>query len=182
MKCSLGISNFLEEISSLSHSVVFVYFFALIAKEGFRLQQKTLPVPPSTIKRYGSTTRQLWEFGKVPIKAWVYFMWNVRLEEIFFLLSNCSILQLYKEPPFVVVGCKACRILAPSQGWNLLPAAVAVWSLNHWIIKKVPAAAASKSRQSCPTLCDPVDGSPPGSPNPWDSPGKNTGVGCHFLL
>ena len=35
MKCSLGISNFLEEISSLSHFVVFLYFFALIAEEGF---------------------------------------------------------------------------------------------------------------------------------------------------
>jgi len=35
MKCSLGISNFLEEISNLSHSVVFIYFFALIAEEGF---------------------------------------------------------------------------------------------------------------------------------------------------
>ena len=35
MKCSLGISNFLEEISSLSHSVLFLYFFALIAEEGF---------------------------------------------------------------------------------------------------------------------------------------------------
>ena len=32
---------------------------------------------------------------------------------------------------------------------------------------------AAKSLQSCPTLC---------SPRPWDSPGKNTGVGCHFLL
>ena len=40
------------------------------------------------------------------------------------------------------------------------------------------AAAAAKSLQSCPTLCDPIDG----SPRPWDSPGKNTGVGCHFLL
>ena len=29
-------------------------------------------------------------------------------------------------------------------------------------------AANAKSLQSCPTL--------------WDSPGKNTGVGCHFLL
>ena len=28
------------------------------------------------------------------------------------------------------------------------------------------AAAASKSLQSCPTLCDPMDGSPPGSPVP----------------
>ena len=40
--------------------------------------------------------------------------------------------------------------------------------------------AAAKSCQSCLTLCDPIDGSPPGS-SPWDSPGKNTGVGCHFL-
>ena len=43
------------------------------------------------------------------------------------------------------------------------------------------AAAAAKSRQSYPTLCDPIDGSPPGS-RLWDSPGKNTGVDCHFLL
>ena len=35
IKCSLGSSNFLEEISSLSHSVVLLYFFALIAEEGF---------------------------------------------------------------------------------------------------------------------------------------------------
>ena len=41
--------------------------------------------------------------------------------------------------------------------------------------------AAAKTRQSCLTLCDPIDSSPPGS-RPWDSPGKNTGVGCHFLL
>ena len=34
MKCSLGISNFLEE-KNLSHSIVFLYFFALIAEEGF---------------------------------------------------------------------------------------------------------------------------------------------------
>ena len=40
----------------------------------------------------------------------------------------------------------------------------------------INAAAAAKSRQSCLTLCDPIDGSPPGS-RPWDSPGKNTGVG-----
>ena len=30
----------------------------------------------------------------------------------------------------------------------------------------LPAAAAAKSLQSCPTLCDPRDGSPPGSPIP----------------
>ena len=35
MKCSLGISNFLEEMSSLSHSVDFLYFFAFVTWEGF---------------------------------------------------------------------------------------------------------------------------------------------------
>ena len=95
--------------------------------------------------------------------------------------------------------------------------------------KSLTAAAAAKSLQSCPTLCDPMDGSLPGSPVPgilqartlewvaisfskewkekvqvkslscvrlfaspwtvahqaplpWDFPGENTGVGCHFLL
>ena len=44
------------------------------------------------------------------------------------------------------------------------------WSLN--IYASAPAADA-KSLQSCPTLCVPRDGSPPGS-HPWDFPGKNT--------
>ena len=44
------------------------------------------------------------------------------------------------------------------------------------------AAAAAKSLQSCPTLCDPQRRQPTRLPRPWDSPGKNTGVGCHFLL
>ena len=34
----------------------------------------------------------------------------------------------------------------------------------------------------CPTLCDPVDYSPPGSSVCGSSPGKNIGVGCHFHL
>ena len=39
------------------------------------------------------------------------------------------------------------------------------------------------SRFSRVRLCvNLIDGSPPGSPVPGDSPGKNTGVGCHFLL
>ena len=43
-------------------------------------------------------------------------------------------------------------------------------------------AAAAKLLQSCPTLCDPIEWQPTRLPRPWDSPGKNTGVGCHFLL
>ena len=36
--------------------------------------------------------------------------------------------------------------------------------------------------QSCPTLCNLMDSSPRGSSVYGDSPGKNTGVGCHALL
>ena len=36
--------------------------------------------------------------------------------------------------------------------------------------------------QSCPTLCNSMDSSPPGSSVHGDSPGKHTGVGCHTLL
>ena len=44
------------------------------------------------------------------------------------------------------------------------------------------AATAAKSLQSCPTLCDPHRLQPTRLRCLWDSPGKNTGVGCHFLL
>ena len=43
------------------------------------------------------------------------------------------------------------------------------------------AAAAAKSLQSCLTL-RPRRRQPTRLPRPWDSQGKNTGVGCHFLL
>ena len=51
----------------------------------------------------------------------------------------------------------------------------------HGILQARILAAAAKLLQSCPTLCDPREGSAK-LPRPWDSPGKNTGVGCHFLL
>ena len=41
----------------------------------------------------------------------------------------------------------------------------------------------AKLLQLCPTLCDPTDySSPTRLLYPWDSPGKNTGVGCHALV
>ena len=36
--------------------------------------------------------------------------------------------------------------------------------------------------EPCPTLCDPMDCSPPGSSVHGIVPGKNTGVGSHFFL
>ena len=42
MKYSPGVSNFLEEISNLSHSIISLYLFALITEEGFLIS----PVAP----------------------------------------------------------------------------------------------------------------------------------------
>ena len=49
------------------------------------------------------------------------------------------------------------------------------------LLNMLPAAAGAKSLQSCPTLCD-TRRQPTRLLCPWDSPGKNTGVACHFLL
>ena len=71
-----------------------------------------------------------------------------------------------------VVGCHfLLQGIFPSQGSNPLtsPALAggffiisAIWEAQEWLA----AAAAAKSLQSCPTLCDPIDGRPPGSPVP----------------
>ena len=53
--------------------------------------------------------------------------------------------------------------------------------LSSNLLGRVTAAAAAKLLQSCPTL-RPHRRQPTRLPRPWDSPGKNTGVGCHFLL
>ena len=66
------------------------------------------------------------------------------------------------------VSFRAFGLMGPLQG----PKEVFTWSYMFIKLAKVrsfcilfdKAAAAAKSLQSCPTLCDPVDGSPPGSP------------------
>ena len=58
---------------------------------------------------------------------------------------------------------------------------VICWFFSEWSDWLIQYAAAAKSHQSCPTPCDSIARSPPGF-RPWDSPGKNTGVGCHLLL
>ena len=60
MKCSLGISNFLEEISSLSHSVIYLYFFALITEEGF------LVSPGYSLTEYGPLEKGMANHFSIP--------------------------------------------------------------------------------------------------------------------
>ena len=55
--------------------------------------------------------------------------------------------------------------MIPDQGTKILPQLESP-VLQHKILSAETAAAAAKSLQSCPTLCDPRDGIPPGSPVP----------------
>ena len=98
------------------------------------------------------------------------------------------------------------------RNWNLVSCTAGRF-FTCWAMREAHVAtAAAKSLQSCPTLCNPIDGSPPGSPSPgfsrqehwsgsvmskffpphgllptrlfcpWDFLGKDAGVGRHFLL
>ena len=80
------------------------------------------------------------------------------------------------------VGCHfLLQGIFPTQRLNLHFFCLLHWQVDSLSLSHLGSpAAAAKSRQLCLTLCNPIDGSPPGS-CPWDSPGNNTGVGCHFL-
>ena len=58
------------------------------------------------------------------------------------------------------------------------------WYLSQGVVRYrcSTATAATKWHQSCLTLCDPHGLQPTRLLRPWDSPGKNAGVGGHFLL
>ena len=76
----------------------------------------------------------------------------------------------YQDDPGIRV-----RIMAPYR------VRIMASSLTGYIgyqLKTVPVAVAAKSLQSCATPQTAAHQ----APRPWDSPGKNTGVGYHFLL
>ena len=54
--------------------------------------------------------------------------------------------------------------------------------MNHVFDIGLISESESEVAQSFPTLCDPMDCSPPRLLRPWDFPGVNTGLGCYFLL
>ena len=76
------------------------------------------------------------------------------------LTTNSIISVISGSVPFLVVLLSMCPIFV-------------FWYMSCDFLKA--AAAAAKSLQTCPTLCDPIEAA-------HQAPGKNTGVGCHFLL
>jgi len=82
------------------------------------------------------------------------------LMSFYFSLSNCSWIVLCSLHPTKAHRSCCIEYRAPSP-------TVVGWFLSFKCqLKCYFLAAAAKSRRSCPTLCDPIDGSPPGSPVP----------------
>ena len=70
----------------------------------------------------------------------------------------------------------SCHLLTVKKFW--LPVSHEIKSQSFALALKAKVQVA----QSCPTLFDPMDCSPPGSSVHGDSPGNNTGGGNWFLL
>ena len=134
MKCSLGISNFLEEISSLSHSIVFLYFFALITEKAFL-----------------SLLAILWNSAF----KWVYLSFSPLLFASLLFTAFC---KASSDSHFTF-------FISFSWGWSWM-------NVNECVLSYSVMSNSLQSHGLYPIrlLC------------PWNSPGKNTGVGCHFLL
>ena len=86
--------------------------------------------------------------------------------------SPCAAeLGLWREPSQSVTREKIFPLITTSRDFPAGP-----------VVKDLPSRApcaclCAESLQSCPTLCEPAR-----LLCPWDSPGKDAGVGCHALL
>ena len=113
---------------------------------------------------------------------WFHMYWEKHADLLFHSLNYFNF-QILKQPCIPLQNLPWHDVLSSlcSTGLNLLLIDLAfiriitiyflIMLLLGWInkvnqVKLIAAAAAAKSLQSCPTLCDPIDGSPPGSAVP----------------
>ena len=123
----------------------------------------------------------------VSLLLWMYFLLLFTELDVhpFQLISWITCSKDLSHPPWLIHGVyigfkvisieRHCRRLGACSPFpwsrNELGNLFGKWKGSHWTPYRVcpsstAAAAAAKSLQSCPTLCDPRDGSPPGSPVP----------------
>ena len=97
---------------------------------------------------------------------------NITVIQVYALTSNAEEAEVewfYEDPQDLV---------------ELTPQNDVLFIIGDWNAKVGSQETPRKSEvtQSCPTLCDPMGCSPPGSLVHGIFPGMNTGMGCHFLL
>ena len=103
MKCSLGISNFLEEISSLSHSVVSYHDIKNMA---FRVKQ--------TMIRVSTSVQYFTQFSVSSIIRWGWITVGVCAQSL-------SCVQLFATPRTVAHQDPPSMKFAKQEHWNGLP-------------------------------------------------------------
>ena len=104
----------------------------------------------------------------------------------FYWIARC-LMNCYRLPLRQNEGTRPLQMRAASTAGPTLPSPLLAIIIRHSPFRKsCPrlqcCALLCLVSQSCLTLCDPMDCSLPGSSVHGDSPGKNTGVGCHALL
>ena len=152
MKCSLGISNFLEKFSSLSYSIAFLYFFALITKEGF-LISPCYSLDPVFRCIYLS-------FSPLLFTSFHSYLWGLLRQPFGFLYF------FFLGMVLISVSCTMSGTSFHSSSGILYVRSLGIREVQTKTeMKFIPTAATARSLQSCPTLCDPIDGSPSGSPS-----------------
>ena len=70
------------------------------------------------------------------------------------------------DPAIAAPARSTYRLQSTSHSYSLAALYLSLPTLAILTPAQQKTAAAAKSLQSCPTLCDPRDGSPPGSPDP----------------
>ena len=112
--------------------------------------------------------------------AMILVLWMLSFKAIFSLSSFTFIKRLFSSSSLSdirVVSSAYLRLLIFLPA-TLIPACA---SSSSAFLLMYSAAAAAKSLQSLKSV-QPHSWQPTRFPGPWDSPGKNTGVNCHFLL
>ena len=91
------------------------------------------------------------------------------MKQMFFLEFAC----FFYDPMDV------CNLISSSSAFS--QSSLCIWKFSVHILLK-PAAATAKSLQLCPTVCDPTDGSPPGSSVPGILQARTLEWVAYFLL
>ena len=128
MKCFLGISNFLEEISSLSHSIVFLYFFALITAAAAAKSLQSCPAlcDPIDGSPPGSTIPGILQartLESVAISFSNAWKWEMKVK-------SHSCVQLFTTPWTAAYQAPPSMGFCRQEYWNRLPLPSPHWSLR----------------------------------------------------
>ena len=109
----------------------------------------------------------------------VFPYWILLIQQLLVCLSCAAAPAVAKSLQLCLTLCNPIDCSPPGSS---VPGILQARTLEWVAISFSNACMQAKSLQLCLTLCDPMDSNPSRVLCLQDSPSKNTGVGCHFLL